>query len=436
MKKLLLVLFAFSCINCSYAQIFEQNFQSSTDRLDYIGNSTNQFDWLSSFGNAPSNIVTESGNNFLRFNKTGSSSSVITRRTNLNANATKNIAVIKFKLRITPPDVEETTPPNNLITFYLGGGNPIPTAFDNDNVSTVPDANTFSSLLLRVQKVSSSQYQFFVSSTTTYFEGWQDVLYIANKSGGSITYKNPLGTNSTLATGRQTIWIGTNQVIGSGTISANYTQTTFNQLKIIIPSNYANIKFDIDDFSIHENLNVLPVTFTSFSGKKLGSSAQLSWATISESNNAHFNILRAGENRQFNKIGEVKGHTNTSSTINYSFSDFNPALANNYYKLQQVDLDGTVNEHKEIVALAFNKKGVKISANVIANSSVNIYINEAKAGKANLSIADINGKIVASKALVLTDGNHQLKLDTPLSKGVYIATLQSTAGKTSIKFIN
>lgn len=434
MKKFLLVIFTFTAFN-SYAQIFSQDFQSSTDRLDYIGNSANQFDWMSSFANAPSGITSESGNNFLRFNKIGSSSSVITRRTDLNANLTKNIAVIKFKLRVSPPDSEEATPPNNLTTLYLGGGSPLPSTFDNDNVSTVPDANTFSSLLLRVQKVSASQYQFFISSTTTYFEGWQDVLYIANKSGGTITYKNPLGANSTLATGRQTIWIGTNQVIGSGTISANYTQTTYNQLKIIIPANYANVKFDIDDFNLYENLNVLPVTFASFSGKKIGSSAQLSWQTVSEKNNSHFNVLRAGENGQFNKIGEVKGNTNSNSTNNYSFTDFNPLPASNYYKLQQVDLDGTVNEHNEVVPLTFNKQNTKISANVLSNSSVNIHIDGAKAGNANLSITDIHGKIISNKVLVLVDGNNKININTLSAKGIYIATLQNADGKASIKFI-
>ncbi|WP_113663320.1 T9SS type A sorting domain-containing protein [Pedobacter nanyangensis] len=433
MKRTLLLLFFLMSVK-SYGQFFSQDFQSSTDKSTYLHASSHLFDWLSSFANSPSSIETEGPNNFLRFSKTGASSSIITKRTDLNASTTKNVAVIKFRLRISAPDIEEPTPPNNIATLYLGGGSPLPAAFDNDNVSAVPDANMFSSLLLRVQKVSAAQYRFFISSTTTYFEDWQDILYIANKSGASITYKNPLGANATLATGRQDIWIGTTKVISGGTISANYQQTTYNQFKVVIPSNYANVKFDIDDINIYDNVSVLPVNLISFTGKKLGSSALLNWQTASENNNAHFNLLRVGANGKFEKIGEVKGRQNTSAFTNYTFTDFNPLAGNVYYQLQQVDLDGTIHTYENLVVLTFNQQPIQLSVSPASNHSVNVLISGSKAGKAKLTISDTNGKIISSKWLWLTAGNNDTDVPAPRSKGIYIATLQSATGKTNTKF--
>jgi len=433
MKRTLLLLLILLSAK-SYGQLFSQDFQSGTDKSAYIGTSSHLFDWLSSFANSPSTIETEGTNNFLRFNKTGSSSSVITRRTDLDAGTTKNVAVIKFKLRMSPPDVEEATPPNNIATLYLGGGNPLPSAFDNDNVSAVPDANMFSSLLLRVQKVSASQYRFFISSTTTYFEGWQDVLYIANKSGAGITYKNPLGANATLATGKQDIWIGTTKVISAGTISANYAQSAYNQFKIIIPSNYANVKFDIDDLNMYDKVSVLPVNLISFTGKQVGSSAQLNWQTASETNNSHFNLLRAGQNGVFEKIGEVKGKQNTTVITNYVFTDFNPLAGTSYYQLQQVDLDGTIHAYEETISLSFNQGLTKLSVSPASSIAMNVLISGTKAGRAKLTISDINGRIIASKSLLLTDGSNYTDIPAPRSKGIYIATLQSAEGKANTKF--
>lgn len=433
MKKLLFTLIVLGSLN-GYGQIFEQNFESSDSKTDYVGNGTGQFDWVSSFGNSPSTIETESGSNFLRFDKKGGSSSNITRRTNLNADPSKNIAVVKFKLRISPPDIEQTSPPNDLAALYLGGISPATIAFNNDDVSVVPDANTFSTLLLRVQKVNASQYQFFISSTTFYFEGWQEILYIANKSGADISYKNPLGDNTSLATGKQDIWVGTTKVISAGTISGNYTQTSFNQFKIRVPSGYANVKIDIDDIKIYDNVSVLPVTFTSFTAKQSGTMSLLKWTTASEQGNSRFEILRSTGENDFRVIGTVKGSGTTAVESNYTFTDFNPLLGNNYYKIRQIDTDGKKTEYPVIAYVSIQNSDSILQ--VISNKGsgyITIGLDSDRNQTEDLSIADVNGRILYQKHVNLQSGQNSIQIPYNFQPGVYVLNLAGK--KLTTKFI-
>lgn len=423
MKKLLLTFIAFGSLQ-SYGQIFYQNFESGTIKATYIGSGANQFDWMSSFGNSPSTIETENGNNFLRYNKIAGSSSVINRRTSLNADLSKNVAVVRFKLRVSPPDVEEATPPNNIATIYFGGGNPVPTAFDNDNVNEVPNENVFSSLLLRVRKNSPSSYEFFVSATEHYFAGWQEILYVANKSGGTITYKNPLGVDETVITGRQDVWVGTTRVINDGTINANYTQTTYNQFKIRIPSNWANAKIDIDDFRIDSDVSVLPVSFTSFTGKNDGNVNQLSWSTASEKNNSHFEILRSGDQNNFEVISTVKGNGDTNQSQNYRFTDYNPLIGNNYYKIRQVDFDEKVTENPAIVHVYFGQNNKTFYVARDEKGYINVWLYSSDNKKDQLNISDINGKLLHQQDINLQNGQNLIQIPDNLQKGVYIVNIR------------
>ncbi len=433
MKRLLFTLMVLGSLN-SYGQIFSQDFESSTTRADYVGSSSGQFDWISSFANSPATIETESSNNFFRYDKKGGSSSVITRRTNLNADLAKDLAVVKFKLRVLPPDEEQLSPTNVIANLYLANNAPVPGAMDNDNVNVVPDADLFSALSLRVQKVDASLYRFFISATSTYFEGWQEITYIANKSGSSIDYKTPLGTTRNLASGRQDVWVGTTAAITNATISANFLQTSFNQFKIRIPADFATCKIDIDDIRIYDNVTVLPVNFTSFTGNRNGSVNQLSWSTGNEKENSYFEVLRAGDDGNFSTISTVNGNGTTQQYSVYSFTDFNPLVGNNYYKIRQVDIDGAATEHPVIVNVFFGKTGNGLYVfkdKATGFITVNIQSNEIQTDY--LNITDLNGRLLFQEQIKLQSGQNSIQIPDNLQSGVYVVYI--TGQNLAAKFI-
>lgn len=85
----------------------------------------------------------------------------------------------------------------------------------------------------------------------------------------------------------------------------------------------------------------VPVELLSFSHSIKENFVKLEWSTASEINNQSFWIERSPDNKAFSKIGEVKGSGTASEKKFYSFTDRTPLNGKNYYRLKQVDFDGT-----------------------------------------------------------------------------------------------
>ena len=71
----------------------------------------------------------------------------------------------------------------------------------------------------------------------------------------------------------------------------------------------------------------------------------LNWTTISELNNDYFTIERSSDGTSFTKIIQVKGNGITDAKNVYSYVDRSPFDGMNYYRLTQVDFDGTSNSY-------------------------------------------------------------------------------------------
>jgi len=248
MKKLLPVIFAL-CANYAHAQVFSQNFNPSSKKRTYVGGGTNQFDWITDFKNSKSTIESESGNNFLRFDKIGASSILLSKSTPLNGNA-NNLAYVQFKFRVSAPAIAET-PVNQLATFYLGNGDT--DTFEPNNTAGITNDHLFAAIGLRVTKDDNGAYKFYISPVTqNTYSGWQNVTWAANRTGKTITFLAPDGKNYTLADNKQAIWVGDILQIGSG--SLNGAQTTFSKFKLRFAADYPNLKIDLDDLTISSSV--------------------------------------------------------------------------------------------------------------------------------------------------------------------------------------
>ena len=89
----------------------------------------------------------------------------------------------------------------------------------------------------------------------------------------------------------------------------------------------------------------LPVVLTEFTAQAVQNhDALLKWATASEKNNDHFEVERSFDGTSFTTIGTVAGHGTTSAASAYTLTDAGVAAKASgpvYYRLRQVDLDGT-----------------------------------------------------------------------------------------------
>jgi hypothetical protein len=85
---------------------------------------------------------------------------------------------------------------------------------------------------------------------------------------------------------------------------------------------------------------LLRIELASFTGSCVGGVRVLNWSTATESNNAYFTIEYSDDGQSWQSAGTVAGAGNSSTTIDYSFTDAASHPGLTYYRLQQTDLDG------------------------------------------------------------------------------------------------
>ena len=87
----------------------------------------------------------------------------------------------------------------------------------------------------------------------------------------------------------------------------------------------------------------LPVVLTRFAAAAEGRATLLTWATASERNSARFEVERARSSSpaEFTRIGTLAGAGTSSQTQDYAFRDAVAPAGTCYYRLRQVDTDGT-----------------------------------------------------------------------------------------------
>lgn len=87
--------------------------------------------------------------------------------------------------------------------------------------------------------------------------------------------------------------------------------------------------------------NVLPIELLEFNAELNNSFVDLSWITLSEINNDFFTVERSVDGRNFETILTQKGAGSSNSENSYLGIDPEPLSGISYYRLLQVDFDGT-----------------------------------------------------------------------------------------------
>lgn len=163
----------------------------------------------------------------------------------------------------------------------------------------------------------------------------------------------------------------------------------------------------------------LPVTFGKFTVAKIGTGAQLKWQTYSESNTKDFIILRSGNGINFTDIGSVAASGNSHTLKTYYFTDNMPLEGNNYYRIQERDLDLN-STYSEVKALSFTRSGDLIW---YTTGSRSVEIRLQKGSTEQYSISDAGGHMIRTGRL--TDGVTSLS-DVP--GGIYFVTVFNGIG--------
>lgn len=99
---------------------------------------------------------------------------------------------------------------------------------------------------------------------------------------------------------------------------------------------------------------VLPVELVGFDAKPERYVVRTNWSTASESENSHFIVERSRDGVEFDKIGTVEGAGTTQQVQHYEYVDLDPVIGVSYYRLVQVDMDGT-QSFSDMVPVVYTK---------------------------------------------------------------------------------
>lgn len=181
-------------------------------------------------------------------------------------------------------------------------------------------------------------------------------------------------------------------------------------------------------------LDVIPVELASFSAKQLMNSVILRWSTITELNNDGFEVERrvstTGSISKWEKIGFIRGNGTTTNKTDYTYTDEMPVPGTSYYRLKQIDYDGsyTYSDEVEIVYSEIVSDFI-LNQNYPNpfNPSTIIVFNLKESGKVTLTVYDVLGiKLQTLVNEVKPSGSHQIVFNASgLSSGIYYYTLQT-----------
>ncbi|TGE18636.1 T9SS type A sorting domain-containing protein [Hymenobacter elongatus] len=87
--------------------------------------------------------------------------------------------------------------------------------------------------------------------------------------------------------------------------------------------------------------NPLPVTLVRFTATREPQAVAVSWVTASEKNSDYFDVQRSADGREFSTVYTMRGMGASSKSTAYSMKDTEPLPGMSYYRLRQVDQDGS-----------------------------------------------------------------------------------------------
>lgn len=190
------------------------------------------------------------------------------------------------------------------------------------------------------------------------------------------------------------------------------------------------------DWILTDKLAPLPVELSSFNVNCNTESIQVEWTTQTEINNNYFVIEKSYDAIVFFELTTIQGAGNSNTAINYSVTDPNPTIGTNYYRLKQVDFDGSTTYH-EIKATNCNLMQFTANQFVINNSSLSFNINSDNTEEFVIYFYDYRGRMITTKKIMAEKGDNLILLKNfNISKGIYMLSIIGETNKFSTKLMN
>nr|WP_305123070.1 IPT/TIG domain-containing protein [Rufibacter sediminis] len=239
----------------------------------------------------------------------------------------------------------------------------------------------------------------------------------------------------------------------NGTAAPDYISEDINTITVTVPVGATSGPMTVTTAGGTAQANflvleptTLPVELVEFAGKNTANGVALTWTTASERNNAYFEVQASANpaDKEFKTIQRVNSKVvNSASATSYATEDrtsTNNAVT--YYRLKQVDLDGSVEYSKTIVVentATVATASVRAYPNPFDDANVlNLEVDAEKAGKMTVVLYYVTGKKAFEKVFAVESGISTIELpldNAALGAGLYILSTELNGQVSTLRVI-
>ncbi len=177
------------------------------------------------------------------------------------------------------------------------------------------------------------------------------------------------------------------------------------------------------DFTLatgNSSASPLPVELLRFDARAAGQRVELTWETASEKNNDYFLVERSGSGWNWSELQRVEGVGNSSEQVSYRTHDDDPLSGRSYYRLRQVDEDGSFSFSpvRAVELSAFGFSAIQVFPNP-TRDILHVYGDQETLS--NLLLFNLQGLNVSDKISFRSISDQQLDVDVgQLPSGIYM----------------
>jgi hypothetical protein len=171
------------------------------------------------------------------------------------------------------------------------------------------------------------------------------------------------------------------------------------------------------------NSQALPVEFAGMTTACEEQGVRIKWSTATEHNNDYFRIEESTTGYDWTILGYIDGIGNSTKIQWYEYLNA-PSRSNQYYRLFQVDMDGSEELLSTLYSDCQTSQQEFTSFPNPSHESFSIFWKQFNtSGDGNISIRDINGKIIYQETVPLSLGANLFIIKEQLTPGVYMIEL-------------
>ena len=202
-------------------------------------------------------------------------------------------------------------------------------------------------------------------------------------------------------------------------INTPLSMTGNTTINFTISGNAASIKPDRFQV-VFSQAGVLPVTYTSVTARQKGKDIEVNWKVEEQLNIQRYEIEKSTDGSNFVKV--TTQAVTGAATSAYNWIDVNAVTGNNYYRIRNIDRDGSYAFSKVVTVNMGNTQGeIAVYPNPVTEGVINVQLTNLPAGTYAAQLISATGQVLLVKEIKHPggSGSQKIRLHNETAKGSY-----------------